>query len=62
MESMGMHLCPASSGVTFDGEVKLQPGWIARCAESSRTAWGRTMLEAGMRAYLLFEIGDQVLT
>lgn len=62
MESMGMHLCPASSGATFDGEVKQQPGWIARCAESSRAAWGRTMLEAGMRAYLLFEIGDQVLT
>ncbi|PLC06368.1 hypothetical protein CY658_04865 [Variovorax sp. RO1] len=62
MESMGMHLCPAASGATFDGEVKQQPGWIARCAESSRAAWGRTMLEAGMRAYLLFEIGDQVLT
>lgn len=62
MESMRMHLCAAPAGTTFDGEVKQQPGWIARCAESSRVAWGRTMLEAGMRAYLIFEIGDQVLT
>lgn len=62
MESMGMHVCPAPTGFRFDGEVKQQPGWIARCAESSKAAWGRTMLEASMRAYLFFEIGDQVLT
>jgi transcriptional regulator with XRE-family HTH domain len=61
MERVGMHLMPIAAGATFDG-IPRPKGWIARPAACSGAAWGRSMLEAGMRAHLMAEIGDHILT
>lgn len=50
-----------SAGAVFDGETLALDGWIGRCADHPVAAWGSTRLEAAMRAYLVAEVGPQIL-
>ncbi|MDQ0001903.1 transcriptional regulator with XRE-family HTH domain [Variovorax boronicumulans] len=57
-----MHFTPTPSGIQFDRILRMEKGVIARPAAHPIAAWGRNHLEAGMRAYLLAELGERILT
>jgi transcriptional regulator with XRE-family HTH domain len=61
MQSKGVQIQSCLAGVRFDGVQRNQPGWIARCLNSSIACWGTTIPEAGMRAYLSSSVGVHVL-
>lgn len=61
IENNNVHISPVAIGGKFDGVPLTKPGWIARSDSQSRAAWGSTALEAAMRAYLIAEIGEQIL-
>lgn len=57
-----MHFTPTPSGIPFDRILRMEKGVIARPSAFPVAAWGRNHLEAGMRAYLLAEMGDRIMT
>lgn len=57
-----MHFTPTPSGVPFDGVLRMEKGVVARPSAYPTAAWGRNHLEAGMRAYLIAELGERILT
>lgn len=62
LSEFDMHFTPMPSGVPFDGVLRMERGVIARPAAHPTAAWGRNHLEAGMRAYLIAELGERLLT
>jgi transcriptional regulator with XRE-family HTH domain len=62
LSELDMHFTPMPSGVPFDGILRMERGVIARPAAHPTAAWGRNHLEAGMRAYLIAELGERLLT
>lgn len=52
---------PIAAGSLFDGETLEVDGWVGRCADHPIAAWGSSKLEAAMRAYLIAEVGQQIL-
>lgn len=61
MQNVGMHLHAVPAGIRFDGAEKKLAGWIARSDGSPLACWGRTLPEAGMRAYLSGLVGTHVV-
>lgn len=62
LSEFDMHFTPTPSGVPFDGVLRMEKGVIARPSAHPTAAWGRNHLEAGMRAYLIAELGERILT
>jgi transcriptional regulator with XRE-family HTH domain len=56
-----IRLEPFPAGSRFDGETMEADVWVARCADHPVAAWGASKLEAAMRAYLVAEVGLQIL-
>lgn len=56
-----IHIHPICGGKMFDGETLAADGWIGRRADHSIAAWGGTRVEAGIRAYLIAEVGTQIM-
>jgi hypothetical protein len=61
MQSVEMQLQAVPAGIKFDGVETKLAGWVARCASSPLACWGRTLPEAGMRAYLSGLIGTHIV-
>lgn len=61
MDRLGMHLAPLPANAPFGGIQRPTKGWVARPSAHPVATWGRTMLEAGMRAYLAAEMGEYIL-
>jgi transcriptional regulator with XRE-family HTH domain len=62
LSEYAMHFTPMESGTPFDGLLRMEKGVVARPAAHPTAAWGRNHLEAGMRAYLIAELGERILT
>lgn len=60
MRAKGVHLDSLNAGAVFDGAVKAAGGWVARCNECSTAYWGKTIAEAGARAWLASEVGPVI--
>lgn len=52
---------PMAAGSRFDGVIMEVEGWVSRCADNPVAAWGSTKLEAAMRAFLIAEVGQEIL-
>jgi transcriptional regulator with XRE-family HTH domain len=60
LQRKGVQIQSWHAGRKFDGIEHEVSGWVARCAEESAGCWGTTMLEAGLRAYLVSVAGHSV--
>uniref|UniRef100_C5CJM1 Transcriptional regulator, XRE family n=1 Tax=Variovorax paradoxus (strain S110) TaxID=543728 RepID=C5CJM1_VARPS len=60
MRGKGVQLETLRAGAAFDGAAKTGDGWVARCNECATAYWGKTIAEAGARAWLASEVGPVI--